>query len=137
MPTPTTPWRAVVHDGRRFVALGGTDGDVRGSALVLTSADGEVWQRDDAAAEADARMLTAATVLLDGRLLAVSSTGEESESDQSGGTRECAAAWLVTNDARWTREELGCDGVPTSMGRLTDSRIAAVYWTTLFVRGPP
>jgi hypothetical protein len=121
-----------VHDGERFVALGGANGDVRGPALVLTSTDGRTWRQDDAGA--DTRMITAATVLPGGDLLAVSSTGEERESDESGGTRECASAWLATRDGRWTSEDLGCHGVPTSLAVLADGRVAAVHWTTLFLR---
>ncbi|GIF45953.1 BNR repeat protein [Asanoa ferruginea] len=120
----------LLHDGHRFVALGGADGDIRGAALVLTSADGTAWQREDP----DARMLTAATALPDGTVVAVGSTGEERDSDEAGGTRECAAAWLRSDAGTWTREELGCDGVPTSLVRLRDGRVAAVHWTTLFVR---
>ncbi|MDG4825508.1 hypothetical protein O7635_26980 [Asanoa sp. WMMD1127] len=121
----------LLHDGRRFVALGGADGDLRGAALVLTSPDGQHWQRDEAAA--NARMITAATVLPGGELLAVSSTGEEQETEESGGTRECAAAWHSSPDG-WIREELGCLGVPTSLTVLKDGRVAAVHWTTLFLR---
>jgi hypothetical protein len=127
--------RTLVHDGDRFVALGGAEGDTRGSALVLTSRDGLAWRRDDAAARADARMITAAVVLPGGDLIAVSSTGEERESDEAGGTRECASAWLVTRAGGWTPEDLGCHGVPTSLAVLADGRVAAVHWTTLFLRG--
>ncbi|GAA1862408.1 exo-alpha-sialidase [Asanoa iriomotensis] len=124
---------ALVHDGHRFVALGGADGDVRGAALVLTSTDGRSWQRDDTAAEADARMIRTAVALPNGDLLAVTSTGEEARSDESGGTRECASAWRSSQQT-WTREDLGCHGVPTSLTVLADGRIAAVHWTTLFLR---
>ncbi|MEV4621396.1 hypothetical protein AB0J74_22145 [Asanoa sp. NPDC049573] len=123
----------LVHDGRRFVALGGANGDVRGPALVLTSADGTSWQRE----ETDARMLTSATVLPGGTVVAVSSTGETRDTDETGGTRECAAAWLRSPGGSWSREELGCDGVPTSLTPLHDGRVAAVHWTTLFVRRAP
>jgi len=123
---------ALLHDGKRFVALGGTDGDIRGPALVLTSTDGRTWQQDDAGT--DTRMITAATVVPGEGLLAVSSTGEERESDESGGTRECASAWLATRDGTWTGVDLGCHGVPTSLAVLADGRVAAVHWTTLFLR---
>ncbi|GIF75033.1 hypothetical protein Asi02nite_45510 [Asanoa siamensis] len=126
--------RVLLNDGRRFFALGGTSGDVRAPALVLTSTDGRTWQRDDTAATAGVRMIRAATSLPGGEMLAVAGSGE---GRNTGDNRECASAWLVTRPSgEWTREDLGCAGVPTVVAGLASGPIVAVHGTTLFLRQP-
>lgn len=124
----------VVYTGDEFVALGGEgDRGVRSPALVLTSPDGVDWTRDESLAAAGGPRVSAATVLPAGEVIAVS---EDIEDDGEASPRQdqrCAAAWLRGADG-WTREPIGCHGIPTGLTVLGDGAVAAVHWNTLYLR---
>lgn len=52
------------------------------------------------------------------------------------GDEACAAAWHRDGDGTWSSEKLGCHGVPEAMTVLVDGRIAAAFWSTLWLRQP-
>lgn len=79
----------VVHDGQQYMALGGVDGEQRAAALVLISYDGLTWHRDDTAANAGARLMTAAVALPDGTVYAAAGTGPNAQMPNE----QCAVVW--------------------------------------------
>lgn len=122
----------VVHDGQQYMALGGVDGEQRAAALVLISYDGLTWHRDDTAANAGARLMTAAVALPDGTVYAAAGTGPNAQMPNE----QCAVVWRWDGQ-RWVAEDLGCHGIPTSFAPLGDGGVAAVHWSTLFLRSTP
>lgn len=120
---------SVVHGAAGYVALGGVDGELRSAALVFTSPDGVHWQRDEAAAQAGARLITAAVATPDGTVYAVSGNGVNAPVENE----QCATAWRFA-DGRVSGEDLQCHGIPTALAPLPDGRVAAVHWGALFLR---
>lgn len=127
--TGTPQVSTIVHSAGRYLAFGGTDGGVRGKALVLVSRDGRRWRVDPTATAAGVRSVAAAVAMPGRTVLAVTSAGNATEAG------ECALAWRATR-AGWTSEDLGCSGVPTSLAVLADGTVAGVHWSTLYLRSP-
>jgi hypothetical protein len=107
---------------------------------VLRSADGIHWRRDTSVDLTGARAFDAATVLPVGALLAVASTGTTGPKPRDvRGTpgwsvnTACAAAWIEYGGA-WSREDIGCHGVPEALLLRPDGRVLAARGSYLFVR---
>jgi hypothetical protein len=100
---------------------------------VLTSPDGVNWTRDESLAAAGGLRVSAATVLPDGEVIAVSEDGQHAGGDSPGPDERCAVAWLRDADG-WAQEPVGCHGIPTGLTALDDGSVAAVHWSTLFLR---
>ncbi len=122
----------VVATGSGFTAVGGTPGHSERTA-VWTSPTGTRWSADRSAAQAGARPFAAAVALPDGGLLAAAATGNSTGPDRN---QECAATWHRDVTGHWTQESLGCHGVPGTMTVLPDGRIAAAFWSTLWLHPP-
>lgn len=123
-----TQLSAVVATGGGFTAVGRRYATM--SAVVLDSTNGNRWSVDRSAAEAGAHALAGAVALPGGTLLAAAATGSAtgSRSDQ-----QCAAAWRRAPSGVWTQQNLGCHGIPTALAVLSDGRIAAAFWHTLWL----
>nr|BFE58281.1 hypothetical protein GCM10020063_028070 [Dactylosporangium thailandense] len=113
----------VVHDGELFLAIGAA---ADGTAQVLTSADGAIWNTDTAALPKGTGLLQTIQVLGPGQVYAVG---------RAGAGEQCATAWH-RESAAWRPEPLGCHGTPTALLKLADGRFAAVGGTTLWLRKP-
>jgi hypothetical protein len=83
------------------------------------------------AARSGARAFGAAMALPDGDLVAAASAGSSTGPDRD---QQCATAWHRDVAGHWTQERLGCHGVPDTMTVLSDGRIAAAFWSTLWIR---
>jgi hypothetical protein len=118
-----------------FTAVGGSTAS-GGDPVVLDSPDGRAWTADPAPARAGAQWLRAAVALPDGTVVASAGT---TASAGSYDARACATAWRRAGGTGgpWTKEPLGCHGVPTALTALSDSRVAAAFWGTLWLRTPP
>lgn len=122
--------RTVIFDGRRFVVLGGSGGDMRSAALVATSEDGLAWTVDRSLGAAGARTIESAVAMPDGTVVAASGSGPQEQMRN----RQCATAWLG-GPGGWRAENLGCTGVPTTLAVVADGRVVGAHWSALFVRG--
>lgn len=125
---------AVVGWSGGFTAVGGS-GLAGGTPVVMNSPDGRTWTADPAPAKAGAQWLRAAVALPDGTILASAGTGRSAGRTPD---TECATAWRRAGPGvpggRWTAEPLGCHGVPTALTALSDGRVAAAFWGTLWLR---
>lgn len=117
---------ALVHDGKRFVALGELlrDGELS-TAWALTSTDGVTWQREPQLEPVVVKSFGAATALSDGRIAAVGVTH----------TLDCSSVFLLGR-ASLGEEYLGCNGIPGTLVQLKDGRLAASMSEHLWLREP-
>lgn len=125
---------ALVHDGKRFVALGMVLLDEKSTAAwALTSADGATWHRDPSLEPAMARGFYAATALSDGRIATTSGGSAASAPPPKPGG--CTSVFFLGGPSV-IEERLGCNPIPTSIVQLKDGRLAASIGQHLWLREP-
>jgi len=125
---------ALVHDGKRFVAMGMVLHDGKPSdPWALTSVDGATWQREPGLEPAGTRGFYAATVLSDGRIAAISAGSASSSPPPE---QVCGPTVLFLGGPSIIEERLGCNPVPSTIIQLKDGRLAASMGEHLWLREP-
>jgi hypothetical protein len=124
----------VVFDGAELIAIGTAP---TGGPIVLTSTDGQTWQPDTRALPPHITQPFRALFVLRAPSSGFALGGPQPPLPPVyavGETESGCAAVYRRDTTAWVAESLGCHGVPTSLLRLRDGRLAAAGGTTLWLR---
>lgn len=117
---------ALVHDGKRFAALGMLLNDgLPSTAWAMTSTDGVTWQRDPQLEPFVVKSFWTATALSDGRIAAIGVTH----------TPDCSSVFILGGTSLG-EEHLGCNGIPDMLVQLKGGGLAATMTQHLWLREP-
>lgn len=121
----TESLQGVVRDGAQFVAFGGSRGGPGNSAIVLTSVDGEEWQR----ADLPVSLPTLGPLAYSGALFVTSTSTRLIFGDAPGTMEFGALLSFFINDVAWMGSEFLVVGNDGSAATTTDGETATPLTT--------